>query len=154
MRVTKLMLGAGQFFVVGQLRPNCFHERPKSRVKYRLAALPALCRVDRYLERVGEALEAVAVGVPYLFQFSAQRFRLVGERVIAEELDDGGIVLHLRLASAVFPIGQAVLANAKRRGDLPLQEAAFDALLAEVFANGLRFGIVSLRKRLFRTFNV
>jgi hypothetical protein len=49
--------------------------------------------------------------MPYLQQFPREALRLMVEWIVAEKVDNTGIVVDLRNASAIFPIGNAIFRN-------------------------------------------
>src|ERR1700761_8801739 len=105
-------------------------------------------------DKLPQSLIAQSERVATPLDQSGGRVQRVVVRVVSEKSYDLRIPRYHRLALAAFPPRNRVLAGIKRNGYVPLQQTAFDALLADMLANGLRQGIVSLCKRLFRTFKV
>jgi hypothetical protein len=81
--------------------------------------------------------------MPDVSQLSRERVRFVVMGIIAEEVDNAGVLMDLRGTSAILPIGHAIFRNRQQLRHFLLQQPAFNPFLADMLADGLR--IVAVR---------
>jgi hypothetical protein len=114
------------------------------------APFPSPYRVLRYGQEGSTLFPTEAFIMPDMPEFSREGIRFVVMGIIAEEVDNTRVMMDLRGTSPVLPVGYTIFRNRQQGCHILLQEAAFNAFLADMFADGFRVVAILLDFGLFR----